>query len=163
VIGISSLYVYTGIHTVNSRGELIYIDSKRNINKLSTDNTTVTTMLEYTSPWRPHSVYCSPTTGQLMVAMYNPDTHTAKVTLYSNLLHPALTIQHDNTGHSLYRAPLYITENRNSDIIVSDLLRGVVVTEHGGGTSILLHRTSIRITTITIRNLYRRAVTHPGV
>ena len=117
---------------MNSRGELIYIDSKDNINKLSTDNTTVTTLLEDTSPWWPRCVYCSPTTGQLMVGMYNPDTETAKVTLYSDQLHAVLTIQHDNTGHSLYGEPLYITENRNGDIIVSDWYRGVVVTERGG-------------------------------
>jgi hypothetical protein len=117
---------------VNSGGELIYIDSKDNINKLSTDNTTVTTLLQYTSPWRPECVYCSPTTGQLMVGMYNYDTSTGKVTVYSDQLQPVLTIQHDNTGHSLYGGPCYITENRNSDIIVSDYSRGVVVTERGG-------------------------------
>jgi DNA-binding beta-propeller fold protein YncE len=128
VTGIESpLY---GGHTVNSGGELIYIDRKRNINKLSTDNTTVTTLLEYTSSWRPYGVYCSPTTGHLMVAMCNRGT--AKVTVYSDQLQPVQTIQHDNTGHSLYGVPQYITENRNSDIIVSDYSRGVVVTERGG-------------------------------
>jgi hypothetical protein len=133
VTGISSFYT-VGVHTVNSGGELIYIDSKDNINKLSTDNTTVTTLLEDTSPWRPRCVYCSPTTGQLMVGVWmrNRGTDTGKVTVYSDQLQPVLTIQHDNTGHSLYEAPYYITENRNSDIIVSDWYRGVVVTERGG-------------------------------
>jgi hypothetical protein len=129
VTGIPSLW-YIGLHTVNSCGELIYIDSKCNINKLSTDNTTVTTLLEYTSPWIPRCVYCSPTTGQLMVAMYNRGT--GKVILYSDQLHPVQTVQHDNTGHSLYRLPGYITENKNGDIIVSDYYHGVVVTERGG-------------------------------
>jgi hypothetical protein len=131
VTGILSRHV-GGVHTVNNRGELIHIDRKHNINKLSTDNTTVTTLFEYTSPWWPLFVYCSPTTGHLMVAMYNSYTGTGKVTLYSDQLHPLQTIQHDNTGHSMYRVPLYITENRNGDIIVSDGDRGVVVTERGG-------------------------------
>jgi hypothetical protein len=119
-----------GVHTVNDRGELIYIDSKNNINKLSTDNTTVTTLLEYTSPWVPRCVHCSPTTGHLMVGMR--DRGTAKVTLYNDQLHPVLSIQHDNTGQALYRIPCYVTENRNGDIIVSDWYRGVVVTNRGG-------------------------------
>jgi hypothetical protein len=122
-----------GLHTVNSRGELIFIDSKHNINKLSTDNTTVTTLLKFTSPWRPRCVYCSPTTGQLMVGMYSYYTDTAKVTVYSDQLEPVQTIQHDNTGHSMYGETGYITENRNGDIIVSDWLRrAVVVTERSG-------------------------------
>jgi DNA-binding beta-propeller fold protein YncE len=128
VTGITSPWY--GVHTVNSGGELIYIDKKYNINKLSTDNTTVTTLLEYTSPWISHCVYCSPSTGQLMVAMSN--SGTAMVTLYSDQLQPVLTMQHDNTGHPMYGYPQYITENRNGDIIVSDFWRGVVVTERGG-------------------------------
>ena len=67
-----------------------------------------------------------------MVGMYNFGTLTGKVILYSDQLHPVQTIQHDNTGHEMYRYPQYITENRNRDIIVSDLDRGVVVTERGG-------------------------------
>jgi hypothetical protein len=120
-----------GVYTVNSRGELIYIDRDYNINKLSTDNTTVTTLLEYTSPWWPQCVYCSPTTGHLMVGMCDRNTETGKVTLYSYQPNGVLTIQHRITGHMLYRDPCYITENRNSDIIVSDVDR-VVVTERRG-------------------------------
>ncbi|XP_056003839.1 uncharacterized protein LOC130046480 [Ostrea edulis] len=121
----------TGVHTVNSSGELIYIDRKLNINKLSVDNHTVTTQIEYTSPWLPRCVYCSPSTGDLMVGMYNHET--GKVTRYNSSGQHILTIQHHNKRHTLYSNPLYITENNNGDIIVSDWLRGaVVVTEHGG-------------------------------
>jgi hypothetical protein len=67
-----------------------------------------------------------------MVAMRDYNTNTAKVTLYSDQLHPVLSIQHNNTGHALYKLPCYITENRNTDVIVSDEDRGVVVTERGG-------------------------------
>ncbi|XP_056007475.1 uncharacterized protein LOC125672635 [Ostrea edulis] len=123
-------------HTVNSSGELIYIDSDDNINKLSTDNKTLTRLIQSTSPWRPRCVYCSPSTGDLMVGMSNTDTKTAKVTRYNSSGQHILTIEHDNTGHTLYSRPLYITENNNGDIIVSDYInsnRGaVVVTERGG-------------------------------
>ncbi|XP_056007497.1 E3 ubiquitin-protein ligase TRIM71-like [Ostrea edulis] len=126
-----------GLHTVNSSGELIYIDSERNINKLCTDNKTVTRLIQRPSPWIPHCVYCSPSTGDLMVGMYNTDTETGKVTRYNSSGQHILTIEHDNTGHTLYSYPLYITENNNGDIIVSDWIinynhGAVVVTERGG-------------------------------
>ncbi|XP_056003816.1 uncharacterized protein LOC125667347 isoform X2 [Ostrea edulis] len=120
-----------GVHTVNSSGELIYIDSDYNINKLSVDNHTVTTQIEYTSPWKPECVYCSPSTGDLMVGMWN--YKTGKVTRYNSSGQHILTIQHDNKRQTLYSDPYYITENKNGDIIVTDLSRcAVVVTERGG-------------------------------
>ncbi|XP_056003836.1 uncharacterized protein LOC130046518 isoform X3 [Ostrea edulis] len=123
---------FYGEHTVNSSGELIYVDSKRNINKLSVNNHTVTTQIEYTSPWQPRCVYCSPSTGDLMVGMCNYKTNKGKVTRYNSSGQHILTIQHDNKRQTPYSDPHYITENNNGDIIVSDLLRGVVVTERGG-------------------------------
>ncbi|XP_056003848.1 uncharacterized protein LOC130049808 [Ostrea edulis] len=125
-----------GVHTVNSSGELIYIDRKLNINKLSVDNHTVTTQIEYTSPWKPECVYCSPSTGDLMVGMWNYKTRTGKVTRYNSSGQHILTIQHDNKHHTVYSVPRYITENTNGDIIVSDWIiyncGAVVVTERGG-------------------------------
>ncbi|XP_056007529.1 uncharacterized protein LOC125666278 isoform X3 [Ostrea edulis] len=126
-----------GLHTVNSSGELIYIDSELNINKLCTDNKTVTRLIQSTSPWEPVCVCCSPSTGDLMLGMYNYDTKTGKVTRYNSSGQHILTIEHDNTGHTLYSHPLHITENNNGDIIVSNWIiksnRGaVVVTERGG-------------------------------
>jgi hypothetical protein len=130
---VTDISLWYGVHTVNSCGELIYIDSDYNINKLSTDNKTVTALFEYKLPWEPRCVYCSPTTGDLMVGMYNTDSLTARVSLYSETLHHILTIQNDNTGHMIYRDPIFITENKNSDIVVSDNgHRAVVVTERGG-------------------------------
>ncbi|XP_056007514.1 uncharacterized protein LOC130050808 [Ostrea edulis] len=127
----------TGKHTVNNSGELIYIDSVRNINKLSTDNQTVTTLLQRPSLCYPVCVYCSPSTGDLMVGVRITDTKTGKVTRYNSSGQHILTIEHDNAGHTLYNGPRYITENKNGDIIVSDWInvnRGgaVVVTERGG-------------------------------
>ncbi|XP_056007404.1 uncharacterized protein LOC130050795 [Ostrea edulis] len=133
VTGIKTWYG-EGLHTVNSSGELIYINSDDNINKLSTDNKTVTRLIQSTSPWIPVCVYCSPSTGDLMVGMYN--YIEGKVTRYNSSGQHILTIEHDNTGHTLYSEPQYITENNNGDIIVSDWIKykrgAVVVTERGG-------------------------------
>ena len=71
-----------------------------------------------------------------MVGTRNDDTWTGKITRYNSTGQQLLSIQRNNTGHNLYRDPLYITENNNGDIIVSDWItisRGaVVVTERGG-------------------------------
>eukprot|EP00105_Crassostrea_gigas_P036918 XP_019921066.1 PREDICTED: uncharacterized protein LOC105324216 [Crassostrea gigas] len=119
-----------GLHTVNSESELIYIDRKYNINKLSKDMKTTTTFIERTdSTCRPRSVYWSPSTGDLLVGMYNYGT--GKVTRYNQSGQLTQTIQHDNTGRGLYIVPHYITENNNGDVVVSGS-DAVVVTERGG-------------------------------
>ncbi|XP_065934599.1 uncharacterized protein [Magallana gigas] len=121
-----------GLHTVNSESELIYIDRNYNINKLSKDMKTTTTFIEGTdSTLRPRCVYWSPSTGDLLVAMYKYDTKTSKVTRYNQSGQLAQIIQNDNTGLGLYRQPNYITENINGDVMVSDH-SAVVVTERGG-------------------------------
>ncbi|XP_065928912.1 uncharacterized protein [Magallana gigas] len=127
-----------GLHTVNSESELIYIDRNYNINKLSKDIKTTTTFIERTdSTWRPRSVYWSPSTGDLLVGMcyINNYIKIGKVTQYNQSGQLTQTIQHDNTGQTLYSGPIYITENNNGDVVVSDYGYGsgaVVVTERGG-------------------------------
>ncbi|XP_052694762.1 uncharacterized protein LOC128173076 [Crassostrea angulata] len=124
---------YRGLQTVNSESELIYIDEDYNINKLSKDMKTTTTFIERTdSTWDPWCVYCSPSTWDLLVGMYNNDTYTGKVTRYNQSGQLTQTIQNDNTGRGLYSRPYYITENNNGDVVVSDWLTAVVVTERGG-------------------------------
>ncbi|XP_065937853.1 uncharacterized protein [Magallana gigas] len=123
-----------GPHTVNSESELIYIDRNYNINKLSKDMKTTTTFIETTdSTWEPGGVYWSPSTGDLLVGMYNDDTKTGKVTRYNQSGQLTQTIQNHNTGRGLYSGPCFITENNNGDVVVSDFMSGaVVVTERGG-------------------------------
>ncbi|XP_052683225.1 uncharacterized protein LOC128163636 [Crassostrea angulata] len=126
----------TGLHTVNSESELIYIDRNYNINKLSKDMKTTTTFIETTdSPWKPQCVYWSPSTGDLLVGMCYRHTDTGKVTRYNQSGQLTQTIQNDNTGRELYSEPNYITENNNGDVVVSeyDYVSGaVVVTEREG-------------------------------
>ncbi|XP_065937096.1 uncharacterized protein [Magallana gigas] len=126
---------YGGSHTVNSESELIYINRNDNINKLSKDMKTTTTFIERTdSTWDPRCVYWSPSTGDLLVGMWNYDT--GKVTRYNQSGQLTQTIQYHNTGQGLYSIPHYITENNNGDVVVSDSINimfgTVVVTERGG-------------------------------
>eukprot|EP00105_Crassostrea_gigas_P045876 XP_019930024.1 PREDICTED: uncharacterized protein LOC105346123 [Crassostrea gigas] len=136
---------FRGLHTVNSESELIYIDRNYNINKLSKDMKTTTTLVERTdSTWEPQSVYWSPSTGDLLVGMYYKRSKTGKITRYNQRGQLTQTIQHDNTGRGLYRLPNYITENNNGDVVVSEhkvyesdffydyWVGAVVVTERGG-------------------------------
>lgn len=63
----------SGSHTVNSNGDLIYIDRDRKINSLSYDLRKRTTFFkcEYLhTKWKPLSVHCSPFSGDVLVGMY---------------------------------------------------------------------------------------------
>ncbi|XP_062593777.1 uncharacterized protein LOC134255284 [Saccostrea cucullata] len=121
-----------GVHTVTQNGDVIYIDSDDNIIKRSKDRVK-TTVIPYTSPWEPKCVYSSPSTGDLLVGMFNNDTKTAQVNRHTDTGEHIQTIQHKNKGQGLYRCPKYITENRKGDVIVSDWDRfAVVVTNRRG-------------------------------
>ncbi|XP_078327780.1 uncharacterized protein LOC111117144 [Crassostrea virginica] len=130
-----SLHSDFGKHTVNCDSELIYIDEDKNINKLSSDMKTTTTLIKYTDKtWEPRCVYCSPSSGDLLVGMCREDTDTGKVMRYDNTGKRQQTIPHDdNTPHDLYERPYYVTENNNGDVLVSDFYRGAVVVTSGEG------------------------------
>ncbi|XP_062610179.1 uncharacterized protein LOC134271960, partial [Saccostrea cucullata] len=119
-----------GVHTVTQNGDVIYIDSHGNIIKRSKDKVK-TTLIPNTSPWVSYCVYSSPFTGDLLVGILNTDTETGQVNRYNNTGEHIQTLHPNNTGQEVYRYPRYITENRNGDVIVSDLLC-VVVTDSRG-------------------------------
>ncbi|XP_078312224.1 uncharacterized protein LOC144618953 [Crassostrea virginica] len=126
-----------GIHTVNCDSELIYIDKDKNINKLSSDMKTTKTLIKHTdTTWEPWCVYCSSSSGDLLVGMYRKSTYTGKVMRYDNTGKHKQTIPHnDNTPHTLYGLPRYITENNNGDVLVSDFDRRAVVVTSGEGVN----------------------------
>uniref|UniRef100_K1PGT2 Brain tumor protein n=1 Tax=Magallana gigas TaxID=29159 RepID=K1PGT2_MAGGI len=120
-----------GFHTVNKENELIFIGNGC-ITKLSRDMKTATTFIETKdSPWRPRCVYCSPSTGDLLVGVYRylEEKETGKVTRYNQIGKLTQTVFTDNTGNNLYKSQRYITENNNGDVVVSDINIGVVVTD----------------------------------
>ncbi|XP_062570013.1 uncharacterized protein LOC134232059 [Saccostrea cucullata] len=129
---------YYGVHTVNSAGELIYVDKDWNINKLSVDNTTKSTLIKRTDLWEPWCICHSASSRDLLVMM-RYDTRNPAITLsdvkvirYNSTLQPIQTVQYHRTGKPLYHDPVYITVNRNGDIVVSDIWNGVVVTDREG-------------------------------
>ncbi|XP_062585375.1 uncharacterized protein LOC134247052 [Saccostrea cucullata] len=106
-------------HTVNLTGDLIYIDWDGNILKLSKDNRTNSTLMKITVPSAPKCIYSSKLNGDLLAGMR---TYQGKgiIKRFNDIGHHKQTIWHGNTGQNLYYYPMYITENRNGDVIVSD-------------------------------------------
>ncbi|XP_065941103.1 uncharacterized protein [Magallana gigas] len=119
---INLLYGSSGSHTINGGCELIYIDTDYNINKLTKDMRTCSVFIKKLkdSIWEPQCVFCSPSTGDLLVGMCTNDLDIGKVTRYNKSGQLTQTIQHDITGLELYYKPSFITENSNGDVVVAD-------------------------------------------
>lgn len=125
-----------GNHTVNSAHELVYI-VQENIYKLSNDTKkTILHIKNRDSTWLPKSLYCSPSTGDLLVGMWRYDKDglkfTGKVMRYDITGKCIQTITSKNRNKIPYQNPIYVQENNNGDILVSDKDRGVVVTSREG-------------------------------
>lgn len=119
--------IFRGVHTVNSDGDLIYINKDYNISKLSHDMESYTTLIDKTVlAWTPLCVFCSSLTGDLLVGT------SGMVNRYNTNGELVQTIQHDIEGLELYTQPNYITENRNGDVVVSDSVSALIVTDCKG-------------------------------
>nr|XP_022312713.1 uncharacterized protein LOC111117762 [Crassostrea virginica] len=97
---------------------------------------TTTTLIKHTdTTWKPKCVYCSPSSGDLLVGMCTAKyPFTGKVMRYDKTGKHKQTIPHDdNTPHDLYEWPCFITENNNGDVLVSDRDREAVVVTSGEG------------------------------
>lgn len=68
------------------------------------------------------------------------------------------TIQYDDTGLELYICPLYITENNNGDIAVSD--EGAVVVTDCGGKHRFSYISSQSGSPFEPRGIYTDALSH---
>ena len=126
----SSMYE-SGTHTVNCKGELIYVTKQESedeymygeqiensIITLCKDMETTTTLKgDPDIMWEPLSVYCSPFSGDLLVGYFSDISVTGKVVRYDSTGKITQTI---NPLDDLYRFPRYITENNNGDVVVSD-------------------------------------------
>ena len=129
-----SSVTWGGIHTVNNNGEFVYIENNSNINIIKDSKTPTTFITNTDSTWEPRCVYCSPSSGDLLVGMCGKHTHVGKVMRYNNAGILTQTIQEGKTSLTLYSDPRYITENNNGDVVVSDTWPGkaVVVTSYEG-------------------------------
>ncbi|XP_062595839.1 uncharacterized protein LOC134257211 [Saccostrea cucullata] len=120
-----------GTQTVNKKGELIYLDFNNEVYKLSLGNTTKSALIKGTDTWDPRCVYSSILNGDLLVGMFSYFEQAGKINRYNNTGQHIQTIQHNTKGQQLYNVPYYITENRNGDVIVSNLGRLVVTNRKG--------------------------------
>lgn len=125
-----------GVHTVNNESELIYIDENYTIQKLSNDMKTTTIFTKTTAPtWKPRCMYWSVPSINLLVIMQRENTKNtieSKVTRFNQTGNEIHTIKTGNKERELYKQPMYIIENANEDIVVSDYKKGVVVTRRDG-------------------------------
>lgn len=123
-----------GTHTVNNEKQLIYIDKKYDINILSIPSNSGSTFIKGSdSTWRSRCLNYSQSTGTLIVGMCRENPQTGKVVRYDHSGKQIQTIQHGTAGLNLYKSPIYITENTNKDVVVTDwFLHAVVVTDSEG-------------------------------
>lgn len=107
-----------GIHAVNSKNELIYIDRKFNIRKLSMDMKTNTIFINIlVFKIQPRCLYCSTVTGDLLVGYYHA------IARYNSNGELTQVMPIKNVNFAVYRVktfPSYIAENFNGDIVLSD-------------------------------------------
>ncbi|XP_078342027.1 uncharacterized protein LOC111107939 [Crassostrea virginica] len=119
---------------VTRSGDLVYADYRdRSINLVS--GTQIQTLITLRG-WTPLRL-CSTSSGDLLVIMESDDEKQTKVVRYSGFTKKQ-TIQYDDQGKPLYSSGgLYYTkhlsENRNSDICVSDCDAGAVVVVSAAG------------------------------
>lgn len=123
----------TGLHSVNQNQELIYISSDSNLIKLSEDMKTMSIFFKREkSKWRPQCLVCSHSSGDVLVGMWEVGTDRGKIMRLNSIGEVKDTIEKDKNNDNLYKNPMFITENNNGDIVVSDLNRCLVVTDRGG-------------------------------
>lgn len=132
-ITISTFDTLAGLSTVNNKKELIYINKDHEITGHSNDSKLITIRVKrLVKNWIPKSVYCAPSTGDLLVGMWIPRIRIGKIEHYDNYDKVTKSIEFDRKCRRIYSCPMYLAENKNYDIIASDLMHGVVVTDCKG-------------------------------
>lgn len=123
-------------HTVNSEGDLIYIDGWGTISQLSKDMERVSFDLNvYDIEYQPMSVLCSPLNGDLIIGKYDLlEKKGCKIFRYKKTGHLAQGSKFDKTGIELFHVsekPTCIAENNNGDVVLSCYNSVVVIDSRG--------------------------------
>nr|XP_022301797.1 uncharacterized protein LOC111109841 [Crassostrea virginica] len=112
-----------GMYICMYNKQVVYSDqSKKAVKKIS-DNDTVVTMFT-TGDWLPYGITGS-ASGDLFACLLKDDQ--SKVVKYSSTGTVLQEMQYDLQGQPLYQFALYITENVNGDIIVTDFKKRIVI------------------------------------
>ena len=128
---INSSYSFTA-----NENEIMYVDRDFSIQNLSYDRENSILFMRRPSLWLPLSIHCCQSNGDILVGMISSISNEvkARIARYNKLGALKQNIYQNEEGSVLYEGfPRYITENRNRNIIVSDVMRGgIVVTNHEG-------------------------------
>ena len=123
----------TGLHTVTRKNDLIYIDEESNITKFSAKEKTKDKLIGKSNlSQQPVSIYFSMYSGDVLVGMNSTDSEPGMVSRYNDSVECIQTIQYKDNDQILFSCPIFITENNNRDIVVSDATTAVVVTDQEG-------------------------------
>lgn len=126
-----SLY-FRSTYTITREQELIYLNKNGNIVKISRDMESTILPIITDSFFRPHSIYCSPYSGELLIGMLNSSTNDSKLAKYNIKAdrglpkHPDIICNIENWDSSL------LTDNINGDIIAVGFLRGLKGMDRAG-------------------------------
>nr|XP_022324559.1 uncharacterized protein LOC111125257 [Crassostrea virginica] len=130
------------LHRINSsysftanENEIMYVDRNFSIQKLSYGRENSILFMRRPSLWLPLSIHCCQSNGDLLVGMVSSISNPpkARVVRCNEFGEVKQSIFQNEEGRVLYRYPRYITENRNGDIVVSDVMKGrIVVTNNAG-------------------------------
>ena len=113
-----------GFHSVTSKGELIFTDKVNKCVKRLNNHNDVDTILK-TGHWKPTCVFSSPKNLDIFVGMVSDQY--AKVGRFDKKGKALMDIHSDSQGRALLKYPLYLAENINSDICVSDVNKHAVI------------------------------------
>ena len=112
-----------GMYICMYNKQVVYIDqSNKAVKKISDDDTVVTMFT--TGDWEPYGITGS-ASGDLLVCLRKDDQ--SKVVRYSSAGTVLQEIQYVSQSQPLYQDALYITENVNGDIIVTDYKKRKVI------------------------------------
>ena len=112
----------SGMHTLSKNSELIYIAKNLNINKRDNNGKIDVLIKREECEWEPLSLFCSKTNGEILVAMTSKTSESCKIVIYTGT--GRCVSQYESQD---YKKPIFITENTNKDIVVSDSGRCAVV------------------------------------